>query len=100
MGDVVDMPGGVTMRFATEVGDGVWSLTENVLNDPLQYCRLVRSQTEELLALYQQYPLPEFESVRQILAQMQRAYSDVAPFDHPLLAAMHDDDDDDDEDAA
>jgi hypothetical protein len=94
MGDIVNMPGGVMMRFATEIDDGKWCCTEFILNDPLQYRRLVRTQIEELLALYRQYPLPEFESVRQILSQMQQAYGDVAPFDHPLLAAMVDDDED------
>jgi hypothetical protein len=85
------------MRACTKVDDGKWALTEWVLNDPSLYRRLVRTQVEELLALYRHYPLPEFESVRQILTQIQHAYSDDAPFDHPLLAAM---DDPDDEDAA
>jgi hypothetical protein len=55
----------------------------------------VRTQIEELLALYRHYPLPELESVWQILTQLQQAYDDVEPFNHPLLAAL-----DDDEDAA
>jgi hypothetical protein len=88
MGDVVDLPGSVTMRGFTQVDGGKWTMTERLLNDPLEYRRLVRTQIEELLALYGQYPLPEFESVRQILVQMQQAYGDVAPFDHSLLAAM------------
>jgi hypothetical protein len=96
MGDVVDMPGGVTMRFATEVDEGRWYRTETILNDPSLYCRLVRTQIEELLALYRHYPLPEFESIRQILAQMQQAYSDVEPFDHPTFAPALEDDDDED----
>jgi hypothetical protein len=84
----------VTIRAYTSVDDSKWTLTELVLNDPLRRRRLVRTQTEELLALYRQYPLPEFESVRQILTQMQQAYSDVAPFDHPLPAALDDEDED------
>jgi hypothetical protein len=86
----------VTMRDFTEVDDDRWTLTEFVLNDPLERRRLVCTQIKELLALYRHYPLPEFESVRQVLTQLQQAYSDVAPFNHPLLAAL----DDDDEDAA
>lgn len=91
MGNVVDLSPTVTMREFTQVDGGKWTMTERVLNDPLECRRLVRTQIEELLALYRQYPLPEFESVRQILAQMQQAYGDVAPFDRPLLAAMDDD---------
>ena len=72
MGDVVDLPA-VTMRAFAQVGDEKWALTEWVLNDPLKRRRLVRTQIEELLALYRQYPLPEFESVRQILTQLQQA---------------------------
>ena len=52
----------------------------------------MRTQVEELLALYRHYPLPEFESIRQILTQLQQAYSDVEPFDHPLLAVALDGD--------
>jgi hypothetical protein len=96
MSNVVDMPGVVTMRAFTQVGDDEWSLTETVLNDPLQYRRLVRTQIEELLALYRHYPLREFESVRQILTQLQQAYNDVEPFDHPLLVAALEDEDDED----
>lgn len=96
MGDVVDMPGVMTVRAFTQVDGGGWSLTEWVLHDPLQYRRLVRTQIEELLALYRHYPLREFESVEQILTQLQQAYSDVEPFDHPLLAAALEDDDDED----
>jgi hypothetical protein len=92
MSNVVDMPDGVTMRAFTQVGDDQWSLTEWVLNDPSQYRRLVRTQIEELLALSQHYPLPEFDSVRQILTQLQRAYSDVEPFYHPPLTALDDED--------
>jgi hypothetical protein len=32
------------------------------------------------------YPLPEFESVRQILTQLRSAYSDAQPYNHPLFA--------------
>jgi hypothetical protein len=67
-----------------------------VLEKPLERRRLVRTQIEELLALYRHYPLPEFESVRQILTQLQQAYSDVEPFNHPLLAALDDPDQEDD----
>ncbi len=62
MGDVVDLPA-VTMRAFAQMDDEKWALTECVLNDPLRHRRLVRTQIEELLALYRQYPLPEFESV-------------------------------------
>ena len=95
MGDVVDLPA-VTMRAFAQVDDEKWALTEWVLNDPLRRRRLVRTQIEELLALYRHYPLREFESVGQILTQLQQAYSDVEPFDHPLLAAALEDDDDED----
>ena len=61
-----------------------------MLNDPLLYCRLVRTQIEELLALYQHYLLPERDSVGQILSQLQQAFSDVEPFNHPMLAALDD----------
>jgi hypothetical protein len=91
MSNVVDM--GVTMRTFTQVGEDSYSLTETVLNDSLQYRRLVRTQVEELLALYRHYPLREFESVGQILTQMQRAYADVEPFYHPPHAALDDEDD-------
>ena len=94
MGDVVDLHGVVTMRACTKVDDGKWALTEWVLNDPSLYRRLVRTQVEELLAFYRHYPLPEFESVRQILTQLQQAYSDVAPFDHSLPAALDDEEED------
>jgi hypothetical protein len=93
MGAVVDLPA-VTMRAFAQADDEKWALTEWVLNDPLRRRRLVRTQIEELLALYRQYPLPEFESVRQIPTQLQRAYSDVAPFDHSLSAALDDEDED------
>ena len=63
--------------------DGKWWSTESILNDPLLYRRLVRTQIEELLTLYRHYPLPEFDSVEQILSQLQQAFSDVAPFNHP-----------------
>jgi hypothetical protein len=86
MGDVVDLPVQVTMRACTKVDGGKWSMTEELLNDPLAYRRLVRTQIEELLALHAHYPLPELESVRQILVQLQQAYSDVTPFDRPLMA--------------
>jgi hypothetical protein len=92
MGDVVNLPdGGRIMRGVTQLDGDQWMYTGYVLTDPLMRRRLVRTQTEELLALYQQYPLPEFESVRQLLTQMQQGYGDVAPYDHPLLAAMDDD---------
>src|SRR5262245_56179941 len=96
MGDVEKMPGGVTMRAFVDLDDGRFSCTEFVLNDPLRYRRLVRTQIEELLALYRHYPLPEFESVRQILTQLQHAYADVEPFNHPLLATPLWTDDDED----
>jgi len=40
--------------------------------------RVVRTQIEELFALYRLYPLPEFESAS--------AYSDAEPYNHPLFA--------------
>ena len=66
------------MREFTEMDDGKWWSTEYILNDPLLYRRLVRTQIEELLTLYRHYPLPEFDSVGQILSQLQQAFSDVA----------------------
>jgi hypothetical protein len=95
MSDVVEMPGLVMMRAFTQADDGKWAQTEYFLKDPLLCRRLVRTQIEELLALYRHYPLPPFESVRQVLTQLQQAYGDVEPFNRPLLAAL-----DNDEDAA
>jgi hypothetical protein len=46
----------------------------------------MHTQVEELLAMYRRYPLPEFDAVWQVLTQMQRAYSDVTPFNRPLIA--------------
>ena len=94
MSNVVNMPGFVTMREFTEMDDGKRWSTESILNDPLLYRRLVRTQIEELLTLYRHYPLPEFDSVEQILSQLQQAFSDVAPFNHPMLAEFEDPDDD------
>ena len=51
MSNVVNMPGFVTMREFTEIDDGKWWSTESILNDPLLYRRLVRTQIEELLTL-------------------------------------------------
>ena len=82
MSNVVNMPGFVTMREFTEIDDGKWWSTESILNDPLPYRRLVRTQIEELLTLYRHYPLPEFDSVGQILSQLQQAFSDVALSPH------------------
>ena len=89
MTNVVKMPS-VTMRTFTQVDDDKWTVTETILQDPPLYRRLVRTQIEELLALYRHYPLPEFESVGQILTQLQQAYNDVEPFNHSLLAALDD----------
>jgi hypothetical protein len=50
----------------------------------VQRRRLVRTQIEELMALYQDYPLPELESVRQSLVQLQQAYGDAEPFNRPI----------------
>jgi predicted RNA binding protein YcfA (HicA-like mRNA interferase family) len=85
------MPGCVTMREFVELADGYFWTTEAVLNDDVQHRRLVRTQIEELLALYRQYPLPEFAVVERILTGLQHAYSDVEPFNHELLAAMDED---------
>ena len=78
MSDVVEMPV-VTMRGFTELDDGYWWATEAVLNDPVLHRRLVRTQIEEMLALYRYYPLPALGSVKQILEQLQQSYSDVEP---------------------
>ena len=58
----------------------------NYPRQPPERRRLVRTQIEELFALYRLYPLPEFESVRQILTQLRSAYSDAEPYNHPLFA--------------
>ena len=84
------MPDLVTMREFTQMDGGKWWLTEKILNDPSLYRRLVRTQIEELLALYQHYLLPELDSVGQILSQLQQAFSDVEAFNHPMLAALDD----------
>ena len=80
-----------TMRDFVEMDGGAYWLTEKVLNDPSLYRRLVRTQIEELKALYRHYPLSEFDEVGHILNRLQQAYSNVEPFDHPLLAALDDD---------
>jgi hypothetical protein len=92
--NVVQMPGLITMREFTELDGGKWYITEGCLTDPALRRRLVRTQVEELFALYQHYPLPEFEAVRQVLTQLRQAYSDVEPFDHPMLAEMDEEVDD------
>jgi hypothetical protein len=46
----------VTMRGFTELDDGYWWTTEAVLNDPMLHRRLVRTQIEEMLALYRVLP--------------------------------------------
>jgi hypothetical protein len=94
MSNVVEMPGVVRMRAFVDMDDEKFLATELVLKNLLRRRRLVRTQIEELLALYRHYPLPEFESVRQILTQLQQAYSDVEPFNHPLLACALIEDDD------
>ena len=66
------------MRAYTEVDDDQWALTETILDNPPERRRLVRTQIEELFALYRLYPLPEFES----------AYSDAEPYNHPLFAEV------------
>ena len=65
-------------------------------NDERCYGRLVRTQVEELLAMYRRYPLPELEAVRRVLTQMERAYRDVEPFNCPMVAAIDPEDDEDD----
>jgi hypothetical protein len=60
---------GTVMREFTEVDGGKWALTESILNDPSEYRRLVRTQVEELFALYEQYPLPEFSAVRRVFGR-------------------------------
>jgi len=52
MNNVTEMPDLVTMREFTQIDGGKWWLTEKILNDPSLYRRLVRTQIEELLALY------------------------------------------------
>jgi hypothetical protein len=86
MNSVVDMPGLITMREFVELDDGKWWLTEKVIVDPLLRRRLVRTQIEELVALWKHYPLQELGSVAQILQQLQQAYDDVKPFNHTLMA--------------
>jgi len=93
--NVVDMPGVVTMAEWVKVDDGMWMPTDSALNNPQEYRRLVRTQIEELLAMYRRYPLPEFAAICQILTQMQQGYGDVEPFNRPMLAAMDDDDEED-----
>jgi hypothetical protein len=88
MGDVVGLV--MTMRGYTQVDGGLWTRTDRLLNDLLERRRLVRTQIEELMALHAHYPLDELESVRQILVQLQQDYSDVAPFDRPLIAELDD----------
>jgi len=90
MSNIVQMPGGVEIQEFTEVDDRKWYLTEWVLDDEQRYRRLVCTQVEELLAMYRRYPLPEFEAVRQVLTQLQRAYSDVTPFNRPLICDFAD----------
>ncbi|HZZ24536.1 MAG TPA: hypothetical protein VFE60_19000 [Roseiarcus sp.] len=70
MGDIVKL---ATMRGYTVVDGGLWAMTKRLLNDPVQRRRLVRTQIEEPMALYQDYPLPELESVRQSLVQQASA---------------------------
>jgi hypothetical protein len=94
MSNAVEMPGPVMIRAYTEVDDGRWGLTDKILEDPGERRRLVRTQIEELKTLYQQYPLPEFDAVEQILSQLQQAYRDVEPFNRRMLAAMDGDDED------
>jgi hypothetical protein len=94
--NIAQLPGIILIAPYTQVDDGQYTLTDRVLKDPQQYRRLVRTQIEELLTMYRSYPLPEFEAVRQILTQMQRAYSDVEPFNHPMRAEMYIDADEDD----
>jgi hypothetical protein len=91
MSDVVKFSDMVCACIFTEVDNGNWTLTEWVLHDPQKRRRLVRTQIEELWALYEHYQLPEFENVRQVLTQMRQAYRDVEPFNHPLLAAQNED---------
>jgi hypothetical protein len=93
MTNVVELPRDYTMREFVELDDGYFWTTEAVLNDATLKRRLVRTQIDELLALYQQYPLAEFAVVERVLTGLQRAYSDVEPFNHEMLAAMNDPDD-------
>ena len=85
------------MRDFVELDDGYWWNTENVLNDEGLYRRLVRTQIEELLALYAHYPLPEFDEVGRLLSGLQKTFGDVEPFNHEMLAALDDPDDDNDD---
>jgi hypothetical protein len=85
MTDDVDMPGMVAMPEFIEMDDGKWWLTEKVFDDPGLHRRLVRTQIEELVAVFLLYPLCELESVGQALHQLQQAYSKVAPFNHPTM---------------
>jgi|SRR6478672_9529827 len=97
MSNVVKMPGFVTMREFTEMDDGKWWLTEKILDEPVLRRRLVRTQIEELVAVFRLYPLGELECVEQILTQLQQAYCDVEPFNHPTLAGDFEDPEDEDD---
>jgi hypothetical protein len=45
-----------------------------------------------MLALYRRYPLQEFDEVGHVLSRLQRAFGDVEPFNHPMLADFEEDD--------
>jgi hypothetical protein len=90
MSDVVDLSRQAPMRAYTQVDGGKWTLTERLLNDPLAYRRLIRTQIEELMALHAHYPLPELESVRRLLVQLQQAYGGAEPFNRPFMAGFDD----------
>jgi hypothetical protein len=57
----------------------------NYPRQPPERRRLVRTQIEELFALYRLYPLPEFESVRQILGSGRPTVT-RSRINHPLFA--------------
>jgi hypothetical protein len=74
------------LREYTEVDDGRWILTDALLADPPAYRRLVRTQIEELYAVYSLYELPELDGIRHRLDQLRQEYSDAEPFNRLLLA--------------
>jgi hypothetical protein len=85
-GNITPLPGLVAINEFTEVDDERWILTGCLLDNPASYRRLVRTQVEELYALYRHYPLPELDGIKQILEHLQQAYNNAEPFNRTLRA--------------